>query len=93
MFHLTDPVIEFHQKTSNSCFLSSLTSYFHSVGDKRAITSLENRIEESLALNTDKFSNIIHFAIDVTTNIIHIKGEQHLRYNLNKWNKSMILIY
>ena len=32
--------------------------------------------------------NRIHFANDITTNIMHIKGEQHIIYNMKIWNKN-----
>ena len=51
------------------------------------MTNLANHIEESLIIQTHKFSNIIHFVNDIMTNRMHIKVEQHLRYNLNIWNK------
>ena len=31
--------------------------------------------------------NIIHFDNYIMTNKMHIKGEQHLRYNTKIWNK------
>ena len=47
-----------------------------------------NCIEESLTLQKDEFRNIIHFDNYIMTNRIHIKGEQHLIYNMKIWNKS-----
>ena len=44
-FHPAAPVIKYHQKTSNSCCLSSLESDFHCISDNRAITDLVNSIE------------------------------------------------
>ena len=83
VFQPEAPVLEFHQKTSNICCLSGLASDFHSIGDNMDVSALADFIEEQLTLHTDKFSNIIHFANDIITNRMHIKGEQHLRYNLN----------
>ena len=80
-------MLQYHQKTSNSCCLGSLEYAFHIIGDNRAVTALVNRIEESLKLQTDKFMNIIHFDNNIMTNRMHIKGEQHLRYNIKIWNK------
>ena len=50
VFHPAAPVIKYHQKTSNSCCLSSLASAFHIISDNRAVNSLVNSIEESLTL-------------------------------------------
>ena len=41
-----------------------------------------NIIEESLTLQTDKSGNRIYFSNYIITNMIHIKGEQRLRYNM-----------
>ena len=79
VFHPEEPVIENHQKSSNSCCLSILASYFHFIRDNRAITALVNHIEYSLALQTDEFRNIIHFDNAIMTNKTKIKGEQNLR--------------
>ena len=46
-----------------------------------------NCIEESLTLHTDKFMNIIYFSNAIMTNIMHIKGEHGLRYNLKVFQK------
>ena len=67
MFRPAAPVLEFHQKTYNSCCLSSLASDFHSIGYNRAVTDLSNRFEESFTLHTDKFRNTIHFYDDIMT--------------------------
>ena len=40
------PPIKYHQKSSNSCCLSSLASAFHCIGCNRAVTDLVNIIEE-----------------------------------------------
>ena len=44
------PLVQYHQKSSNSCCLSSLASAFHYIDENRAVPSLVNRIEESLIL-------------------------------------------
>ena len=44
-FHPAVPVIKYHQKTSNSCCLSSLASALHCIGNKRDVTVLVNIIE------------------------------------------------
>ena len=67
--------------------MSSLASEFYSIGDDRAITDLVNFTEESLTLHTDKFRNRINFANAIMTNIMNIKGEQHLRYNMKVRHK------
>ena len=87
IFHPSAPVLKYHQKSSNSCCLSSLLSTFYIIGDDRDVTDLVNFVEESLTLQTDKFSNIVHFDNSIMTNRMHIKGEQHLRYNLKTWHK------
>ena len=45
-FHPAAPVIKYHQKTSNSCFLSSSASAFHCINKNRSVPSLVNMIEE-----------------------------------------------
>ena len=81
-FRTEAPLIEYHQKSSNSCCLGSLESEFHCIGDNRDITHIVNRIEESLALQTEIFKSIIHFASSIMKNRRKIKGEQNLQYNL-----------
>ena len=46
VFHSEEPVIKYHQTTFNSCYLSSLESDLHSIGDNRAVFSHVNKIEE-----------------------------------------------
>ena len=84
-FHLEAPVIKYHQESYNSCCLSILAAPFHSIGDNRAVTDLENSIEESLTLKTNRFRNIINFANNITKKKLRDIGEQHLRYNIKKW--------
>ena len=45
-FHPTDPMLKYHQNSSSSCCLSSLSSDFHSIGDDRAVTAIVNCIKE-----------------------------------------------
>ena len=45
-FHPAAPVMVYHQKASNSCFLSSLASEFHRINDNRAVHALANIIAE-----------------------------------------------
>ena len=52
-FHLAAPVMKYHQKTYNSCFLSSLASAFHCINYNRAVFDLVNSIEESLTLDKE----------------------------------------
>ena len=87
MFWTAAPVLKYHQKTSNSIFLGSLASAFHSIGHKRSVPAILNFIEESLTLQTNKFRNRIHFSNNIMTNIMHIIGEQRLKYNLNLLHK------
>ena len=44
-FHTAAPVMKYHQKTYNSCFLGSLPSDFYCIHYKRAIPSPVNSIE------------------------------------------------
>ena len=60
-FRTEAPLIKCHQKIYNSCYLSSLVSAFHCIGDNRAVTALVNLIEESLTLQTEIFRSRIHF--------------------------------
>ena len=50
VFHPAVPVLKYHQKSSNSCYFSSLASDFHSIGEDRAATALSNHIKEYLKL-------------------------------------------
>ena len=45
-FHPAEPLIKYHQRTSNSCYLSGLASDFYCINDNRAIPDLLNSIEE-----------------------------------------------
>ena len=85
-------MLQYHQELSKSFFLIRLASAFHSIGDKRDATSLENIIEESLTLQTNIFRNIIDFANDIMKNKFSNKVEQHLICNLNKWVESVPFI-
>ena len=67
--------MKYHQKTSNSCCLSSLASAFHCINDKKDVRSLVNRIEESLNPEKETFKNRIHFANAIISNRRKIKGE------------------
>ena len=87
-FHPAAPVIKYHQKTYNSCCLSSLASAFHCINYNRYIYSLVNSIEESLTLEKENCKNRIHFAYAIMSNRIKIKGEQNLRYNLKIWREN-----
>ena len=68
--------------------MSSSSSAFHSIGDNRAATALENRIEESLTLQINRFRNRIDFTNYITKRKLCHIGEQHLRYNPKKWKNS-----
>ena len=81
-------MIKYHQKTYNSCCLNSLESYFHCIGDYRAVPSLVNSTEESLTLQTEIFKNIIHFANSIMSNRSKTKGEHNIIYNLTIWKKN-----
>ena len=80
--HPEASLIKYHQKISNSCFLSSLAADFHCIGDNRAVSDIVNRIKESMTLQTKKFNNRIHFDYAIMKNIRKIKGEHNLIYNL-----------
>ena len=84
MFHPREPLLKYHQKSSNSCCLSILSSDFHSNSENKDETAHEKHINKSLTLQSNKFSNIIDFANDITKEKLRHKGEQHLRYNLKK---------
>ena len=84
-FHSAAPLIKYHQKTSTSCCLSSLTSAFHFIGDNGAVPALVNSIEESLTLQTDNCKNIIHFTNAIMKNRRKINVEQNLGYNMTIW--------
>ena len=45
-FHPELPLIKYHQKSSNSCCLSSLASAFHCIGNNRVVSALVNRTEK-----------------------------------------------
>ena len=45
-FHPRVKIIKNHQESSYSFCLSSLTWYFHSIGENKAATDLKNCIEE-----------------------------------------------
>ena len=77
-------MLKYHQESSNSCFLGTLESAFHSVGENKAATALENCTEESLRLQSNRFRNIIDFYNDIIKYKLRHKGEQHLIYNLTK---------
>ena len=44
-FHLAAPVMKYHQKTSNSCCLSSLASAFNCINDNRDVLAPVSTIE------------------------------------------------
>ena len=43
-FHPEAPLIQYHQKSYNSCCLSSLASALHCIDDNRAVSDLVNFI-------------------------------------------------
>ena len=87
-FHPEALVIKYHQKSSNSCCLSSLASAFHFIGDYRSVTAFVDRIEESLTLQTETFRNIIHFANSIMKNRRKIKCEHNISYNMKVCQKN-----
>ena len=82
-------MLKYYQESSNSCCLSSFLSAFHSIGKNKATTGLVIIIEESLTLKSDIFRNRIDCANDMMKDKLSQIGEQHLRYNLNKWVKKV----
>ena len=86
-FHPEAPVLKYHQESSNSCCLISLSSHFHSIGDNRAVTDIVNCIKQPLTLKKNTFRKIIDFANDIMNKKLRHIGEQHLIYNINKWKK------
>ena len=85
--HPEAPLIQYHQKSSNSCYFSSLVSPFNCIGDNRADSALINCIEESLTLQK-QIKNRIHFVNTTIKNRRIIKCEQNLKYNLTMWKKN-----
>ena len=81
------PLIQYHQKSSNSCCLSSLASALHCIGYNRDVSDLVHHIEESLTLQKKEFKNRIHFSNSIMKNRRKIKGEQKLQYNMAIWKK------
>ena len=81
------PVMKYHQKTSNGCYMSSLVSAFHFINENRATNALVNSTEGSLVLQKEHFKNKIHFANDSMSSRRKIKGEHNLGYNLTIWKK------
>ena len=67
--------------------MSRLVSAFKFIGEDKVVTSLFNRIEESLILQTEKSRNLIHFADGIMTKRRKIKGEHNLIYNLKVCQK------
>ena len=67
-FHPTEPLIKYHQNTSNSYCLGSLELSFHCIDENWAVSALVNIIKEPLNLQTDNFKNRIHFVNDIMTN-------------------------
>ena len=82
MFHPAAQMIKYHQKSSNSCYLSRLGWTFNSIGNNRAAYAAENCTGVSLTLQTNRSRNIIDFNNDITKNKLRHKGEQRLRYNM-----------
>ena len=56
-FHTAATVIKCHQKTSNSCYLSSLAPAFYCTNYYRAVPALVNSIEQSFTLQTENCKN------------------------------------
>ena len=77
-------MLKYQQKFYSSCYLSILASDFHSIGDKKAATTLANRIKESLKLQTNRFRNIIDFDNDIMKNKLRHKVEHYQRYNMKR---------
>ena len=62
MFHTDSPILNFCQKTLNSCCFSSLASAFDSIKHFKAYNAISIRIKESLKFEV---GNRIHFANDI----------------------------
>ena len=60
-FHPSAPVIKYHQKSSNSCCLSSLASDFRCIKENMDLPALVKSIEKPLTLQTESCKNRIHF--------------------------------
>ena len=72
----------------NSCFLISLALASCFISDDSDVTSLVDRIEESLTLKREKFRNIINFSNSIMRNTRKIIDEYNLRYNLKVQQKN-----
>ena len=73
MFQPESPALKYHQNLSNSSCLGHLESAFHSIGE-----------DISLTLQTNIFKNRIYFSNDIMRKKLRHKGEQRLRYNLER---------
>ena len=81
--------MKYHQNTYNSCCLSSLTSAFHFIGDKRDVPYNISIIEESLNLQIKICKNIIIFGNDIMKTLREKRKDEHnLRYNRTIWKKN-----
>ena len=67
--------------------MSSLASAFHSIGENRAVTDLENYTKESLVLQKNIFRNRINFVNDIMKVRMHKLCEHNLIYNTKIWKK------
>ena len=61
-FRINAPILNYCQKTLNSCFYSSLASAFASINHFNAANDISMRIEESL---NSEVGNLIDFANDI----------------------------
>ena len=83
-------MLQYHQESYNSYCLNSFTSALHIIGENKATTYPENTIKESLTLQSNKFRNRIDFVNDIMKYKLRHKGEQYLRYNVNKWKNKYV---
>ena len=67
-FQPAELVIKYHQNTSASFCLSSLSPGFHCINDNRAVPALINSTGESLTLQIENCKNIIHFDNAIISN-------------------------
>ena len=78
------PILNYCQKTLNSCCFISLVSDFASIKHFKADNAISMRIEESL---NSEVGNHIDYANDILKNKIINVGEVRVHYNLIKYKK------
>ena len=78
------PILQYCQKSLNSCCFSSLASSFASINHNNNANSISLRIKESLE---SEVGNRIDFSNDILKNKKRSRGESKVYYNLIKYKK------